>query len=157
MNGLFQAAVRLQSFGDGPGWRSCFIGGIAVQRWGGPRVTVDLDPTLLTGFGDEDRFIAPLLAEFPKRIAEAAEFARRHRVLLLRTPDGVGIDVSLGALPFEESAVERATVFSFGPGVDIRTCSAEDLIVFKLFASRALDIRHAYGTGTFVRLSGDGG
>ena len=39
------------------------------------------------------------------------------------------------------SAIERASLFSFGPGRDVRTCSAEDLIVFKLFASRPLDRR----------------
>jgi Nucleotidyltransferase of unknown function (DUF6036) len=53
--------------------------------------------------------------------------------------------VSLGALPFEESVVSRAKPFSFGPGLDIRTCSAEDLVVLKLFASRPLDIRDAEG------------
>jgi len=67
------------------------------------------------------------------------------RVLLLRTFSGVGIDVSLGALAFEEGVVSRATPFSFGPGLDIRTCSAEDLVVLKLFASRPLDIRDAEG------------
>lgn len=35
--------------------------------------------------------------------------------------------------------------FEFGPGVKIRTCSAEDLVVLKLFASRPLDIRDAEG------------
>jgi hypothetical protein len=145
MNGLFAAARQLQDFCDGQGWRSCFIGGIAVQRWGEPRVTRDVDLTLLTGFGSEDDFILPLLDAYPARIEKAAEFARTYRTLLLSTPDGVGIDVSLGALPFEESAVSRATPFSFGPGLEVRTCSAEDLIIFKLFASRPLDIRDAEG------------
>lgn len=39
--------------------------------------------------------------------------------------------------------VGRASDFSFGPGLSIRTCSAEDLIVLKLFASRPLDIHDA--------------
>jgi hypothetical protein len=64
-------------------------------------------------------------------------------VLLLQTPEGVGVDVSLGALPFEECVVNRASSFTFGPGFDLRTCSAEDLIVLKLFASRAIDVRDA--------------
>jgi hypothetical protein len=142
---LFEAARQLQAFCDDQGWRSCFIGGIAVQRWGEPRVTRDVDLTLLAGFGSEDRFTIPLLAAYPARIEDASEFARRYRVLLLRTTSGVGIDVSLGALPFEESVVSRATPFSFGPGLEIRTCSAEDLVVLKLFASRPLDIRDAEG------------
>lgn len=142
---LFETARQLQFFCDQQGWQSCFIGGIAVQRWGEPRVTRDVDLTLLAGFGSEDRFIVPLLTAFPARIADAAEFARRHRVLLLMTASGVGIDVSLGALPFEESMIRRASPFTFGPGLDIRTCSAEDLVVLKLFASRPLDIRDAEG------------
>jgi hypothetical protein len=55
------------------------------------------------------------------------------------------VDVSLGALAFEESVVSRATGFSFSPDVEIRTCSAEDLIILKLFASRPLDIRDVEG------------
>lgn len=142
---LFETARQLQSFCDGQGWRSCFIGGIAVQRWGEPRVTRDVDLTLLAGFGGEAPIVDILLAAWPPRIADAREFALRHRVLLLGTPAGVGIDVSLVALPFEENVVSRATDFSFGPGLEIRTCSAEDLVVLKLFASRPLDIRDAEG------------
>jgi hypothetical protein len=39
--------------------------------------------------------------------------------------------------------VQRATQFEFVPGLSLRTCSAEDLIVRKLFAARAIDIRDA--------------
>jgi hypothetical protein len=84
-------------------------------------------------------------AAYPARIEDAREFAHRYRVLLLRTASGVGIDMSLGGLPFEESVVSRATPFSYGPALDVRTCSAEDLVVLKLFASRPLDIRDAEG------------
>lgn len=143
MNGLFETARELQSFCDRHGWRSCFIGGIAVQRWSEPRVTRDVDLVLMVGFGGEAVFVDALLANYPARMEDARDFALRHRVVLLKTPDGVGIDVSLGALPFEERLVSRATAFSFGPGLNIRTCSAEDLIVLKLFASRPQDIRDA--------------
>lgn len=145
MIGLFETARQLQDFCDGLAWRSCFIGGIAVQRWGEPRLTRDVDLTLLAGFGGEGDFIDRLLAAYHGRIEDAGAFARRHRVVLLQTAEGVGIDVSLGALPFEVSMIDRATIFSFGPGLDIRTCSAEDLIVLKLFASRPLDVRDAEG------------
>lgn len=142
---LFEAARQLQVFCDRQGWRSCFIGGIAVQRWGEPRVTLDVDLTLLTGFGSEDTFIDALLGVYPGRVDNAREFARRYRVLLLSAPGGIGMDISLGALAFEESVVSRATGFSFSPSVEIRTCSAEDLVVLKLFAARPLDIRDAEG------------
>jgi hypothetical protein len=143
MNPIFAAAARLQAFCDQHAWRSCLIGGVAVQRWAKPRVTRDVDVTVLTGFGNEETFITELLAAYASRRPDARQFALRNRVLLLSTEDGVGIDVSLGALPFEENLVNHASVFSFGSGLDLRTCSAEDLIVLKLFASRPLDIRDA--------------
>ena len=143
MNGLFTAAKELQDFCDRQAWRSCFIGGIAVQRWGEPRVTRDLDLTLLAGFGNEGHFADALLSAYEGRVEEAAAFARRNRVVLLRTSTGIGIDISLGALPFEERMIDRATTFSPAPGIQIRTCSGEDLIVMKLFASRPTDIRDA--------------
>jgi len=36
-----------------------------------------------------------------------------RRVLLLNSPEGTGIDVSLGALPFEENVKEPASLFRF--------------------------------------------
>jgi len=143
MNGLFQVAAELQRFCDAQGWRSCFIGGIAVQRWGEPRVTRDVDLTLLAGFGTESAYIDALLAHFPARLSDARDFALRHRILLLQSDSGVGIDISLAALPYETAIVERASEFEFEPGLAVRTCSAEDLIVMKLFSGRPLDLRDA--------------
>ena len=77
-------------------------------------------------------FVEALLAHYTPRIANAAEFALRSRVLLVKSPSGSGIDISLGALPFEDLVVERATPFEFAPGLEFRTCSAEDLMVMKL-------------------------
>ncbi|MBI4676326.1 MAG: nucleotidyl transferase AbiEii/AbiGii toxin family protein [Elusimicrobia bacterium] len=139
MKTLFQAALELQGFLQGKGWRFCFIGGLALQRWGEPRLTVDVDVSLLTGFGGEEGFIRPLLAAYPPRIPDAAGFALENRVLLLRSDDGVGFDVALAGLPFEEAVVGRSSAFEFLPGVGLVTCSAEDLIVLKAFAARPRD------------------
>ena len=49
---------------------------------GEPRETVDVDLTLLTGFGGEERFIRTLLQHFEARIENAADFALAQRVLL---------------------------------------------------------------------------
>lgn len=120
-------------------WRFCFIGGVALQRWGEPRLTVDVDLTLLTGFGGEAAFVDVLLQHFPGRLPDARAFALEHRVLLLRSASGVGLDIALGGLPFEVSAVDRATAFTFPHGIVLHTCSAEDLLVMKAFAGRGQD------------------
>lgn len=139
MNPLLAAAVEVQTFCRAQGWRFCFIGGLAVQRWGEPRLTQDADLTIITGFGNEEPFVETILGHFPGRLADAREFALRHRVVLARAAGGVPVDISLGAMPFEEHAVNRASDFAIGPGVVIFTCSAEDLIVFKAFAGREKD------------------
>ena len=136
---VIRAAVELQSVCEAQRWRFCFIGGLALQHWGEPRETVDVDLTLLTGFGGEQPFIEILLSRFEARIENAAQFALTRRVLLLRAKSGVGLDIALGGLPFEESAVARASVLAFPGDALIRTCSAEDLIVMKAFAARPRD------------------
>jgi hypothetical protein len=139
VNALFAAAAELQAFCAGRGWRSCVIGGLAVQRWGEPRQTRDVGLTLLTGLGGQERFVDPLLASYSARIPEARQFALERRVLLMQTASRVPLDVSLGGLPYEARVVERAAPFEVEPRVTLITCSAEDLVVLKTFAGRAQD------------------
>ena len=139
MNPLFAAALELQQFLEARDWRFCFIGGLAVQRWGEPRLTLDVDCTLLTGFGQEERYVDALLAAFVGRVDHPRAFALAHRVLLLYGPARVPLDIALGAMPFEERCIERASAFDIGDRQSLITCSAEDLIVFKAFAGRDRD------------------
>jgi hypothetical protein len=115
MNALLQAAAQLQRFCDLKKWSMCFIGGLAVQRWGEPRLTKDADVTLLTGFGNETAFIDPLLAAYDARIANAKRFALSNRVLLLESKSGVPLDIAMGAMPFEENSIHRASLISSSP------------------------------------------
>jgi len=121
------------------GWQFCFIGGVANFRWGTPRLTDDLDLTLLTGFGAEAAYTKALLSEFESRITDAAGFAALNRVVLVRTDDGFSVDIALGAMPFEENSIDRSSNAELVTGATLRTCSAEDLIVHKAFAGRPQD------------------
>jgi hypothetical protein len=136
---ILEAALELQAFCLARRWRFCFIGGIVVARWGEPRTTADADLTLLTGFGGEETFVDALLATFRPRVEGARQLALSRRVLLIEAANTVGLDVSLGGLPFEERLVERSSDFALGSGLFLRTCSAEDLIVLKAFAGREID------------------
>lgn len=139
MNPIFIAAAEVQQLWRAQSWRACFIGGLAVLRWGEPRLTRDVDLTIVTGLGGEGEVIDALLTAFPARVEGAREFALRHRVVLLRAGNGVPLDVALGALPFEERMAARATGYVVGDGAALVTCSAEDLVVQKVFAGRARD------------------
>ena len=139
MNPIFSAALEVQAFCRERDWKFCFIGAVAVQRWGEPRLTQDVDLTVITGFGSEVPYVDALLGRFRGRRSDAREFALRNRVLLLQTDAGVPIDIAMGAMPFEERAVDRASAFRIQDAVTLTTCSAEDLVVFKAFAGREKD------------------
>ena len=136
---LLRAAQAVQQVCKKQKWGFCFIGGIAVQRWGDPRQTRAVDVTLLTGLGGEERFIDPILARCRPRFPEARGFALEHRVLLVEAAHGIPLDIALGGLPYEARVVERSTPFAVEPAVTFMTCSAEDLVVLKAFAGRAQD------------------
>ncbi len=139
MNSLFLTAGSLQRFMLDQQWRFCFIGGIALQRWGEPRLTVDIDVSLLAGLAGEERYIEALCRRYETRIPDARQFAVENRVLLLQSEEGIPLDIMLAAFPFEQLVIERATDFEFLPKVVLRTCSAEDLVIMKAFADRARD------------------
>ena len=139
MTRLVRLAAELQALLDLKSWKNCLIGGLVLQRWGEPRLTKDVDMTVLTGFGGEEKVVDLLLARFAGRRPDTREFALQNRVLLIQSADGIGMDVALGALPFEERVMDRASVFGFMPDCQLRTCSAEDFVVMKTFANRERD------------------
>ena len=139
MNPIFAAALEVQTFCRARRWKFCFIGALAVQRWGEPRLTLDVDLTVVTTFGAEEPYVTAFLNYFDGRIVDAREFALQNRVVLLQSSSGVPIDVALGAMPFEQRAADRATDFAVQEGVALTTCSAEDLVILKAFAGREKD------------------
>lgn len=140
MTPLFDAARELIHFLDSARFISCLIGGLAVERWGEPRLTLDVDATVLAEYGTEVQVIDAVLGRFAARRPDAREFALAHRVLVVRASNGVDLDLSLAAFEFEREVLNRATPYEFEPGVGLLTCSAEDLIVYKAVAGRPRDI-----------------
>jgi hypothetical protein len=138
MGTVLEAAFEIQRFLLQAGERFCLIGAVALQRWGEPRATRDVDLTLLCPFGAEPAALDRLLGRFAARIPDARDFGLKNRVVLLKSSGGIGIDVSLGGLPFEERCVERSSDWPVAGGM-LRTCSAEDLVVLKAFAARPRD------------------
>lgn len=134
-----RTAVEVQKLLDKRRRKYCFIGGIAVQKWGEPRFTRHVDLALLRGLGKEELFIDSLLESFSPRIPNARTFAIENRVVLLRTAEDIHLDISCAGFPFEESAIRRAKKVQVIPGIRLRLCTAEDLIVYKAFASRPQD------------------
>ena len=74
------------------------------------------------------------------RIENPVEFARRTRVFLLRhVQSAIDVDVILGGLPFEQTAVDHGQIYEVG-GISIRLPRVEDLLIMKAVAHRPQDL-----------------
>ena len=80
-----------------------------------------------------------MLERLAARVENPLEFASRTRVVLLKSTDGVGIDIVLSGLPYEAGVIERSSLWEIADDTTLRTCSAEDLLVMKAFAARDKD------------------
>ena len=122
------------------------IGGVAVIALGVPRLTIDIDATIAA-----ERLSLELLVnalerqDIAPRIPDAIGFARERQVLLAaHRPSGTPIDISLAWLPFEKDALAARTRCDFA-GIGIHIARAEDLLIYKMIASRPKDVEDAEG------------
>jgi len=117
------------------------IGGIAVSLLTEPRATQDIDVTIWP----EDVSTSALLTTADSvglisRIDNPLEFATQARILLLKHRDtGVGIDLALGALPFEKEMIDNSEIIMVG-SLRLRIASPEDLIISKAVPMRPADL-----------------
>jgi len=100
---------------------------------------MDVDGVLLAGFGDEELFAETLTNDYQSRVENPIPFAIQNRIVLLESRNGVGIDLSLGGLPFEERMIGRSSDWDVPDHGIVKTCSAEDLVVLKTLAARPQD------------------
>lgn len=122
------------------------VGGVATGLLGAPRVTQDIDAVIWLE-NERWRTFLEKGAEygFAARISDALTFAQRSRVFLLEHADyKVGVDISCGALPFEQEMIERSQTIGAG-GLKVKVPTVEDLIVMKLVALRPKDIADIEG------------
>ena len=120
------------------------IGGQAVLVHGRPRLTQDVDITL-----GVDTDALPAVLAVCRRLmlrplpGDPRRFAREHRVLPAQDArSGLRVDFIFSNTPYERQAMARASVVRMA-GYPVRFASAEDLILHKLFAGRAIDLEDA--------------
>ncbi len=121
--------------------RGVIIGGVAVSVLGSPRLTADVDLVVLLSISRLPELMSIASdAGLAPRIENAEQFARRNRVLLLtHAATGVAVDISLGALPFEEELVARSQLYQIGD-LSLRLPTPEDLVILKAVAHRPKDL-----------------
>lgn len=138
MNQLFAAAVGVQQFCSARGWRNCYIGGLAVQRWGEPRQTSDGDLTLFTGFDRTKNTSTPscksILHDAQTRASSrwkdvSCSFRMLRELHSISRSPGCPSKSNVGSI----NSLELKS------GDSLVTCSAEDLVIHKVFAGRGID------------------
>lgn len=136
---LWQAAAEIAQFLEEHEIGYVILRGLAVQHWGEPRTTHDIDVTVMVPQERLEQFIHEVLQRFRPRLPDARDFALHHRILLVESSGGVPIDISLSIPGYEEETLRRAVRVSFPEGISLRLISAEDLIIHKSVAGRARD------------------
>jgi predicted nucleotidyltransferase len=137
---IFDAAVEICKFLEDNHIPYAVLGGLALQHWGEPRTTQDVDIVVLASSDQEDDLLQAILQRFQPRMADALSFAKQYRVLLVRTSSDVAVDIALGIPGYEEEALRRAGKVSFNGLPQVSILSAEDLIIHKCVAGRPRDI-----------------
>ncbi len=117
------------------------IGAVAASLRGQARATEDVDVSVVLDEGALERFLELARAEgFRPRRPDAIAFAKRSAVLLLEhEPTRVGVDVTIGRLPFEREAVARAQDMVI-QNLHVPVATAEDLVIMKAVAHRPHDL-----------------
>lgn len=117
------------------------IGGVAISLMARPRLTADLDAVI----GDILDRLPEVVLEltrlgFAARVPDPVAFAATNLVLLVRSPSGVPVDLSIGLTGFEQVALSRALTLRLATGSLVRVCRPVDLAVMKALADRSKDM-----------------
>jgi len=119
------------------------FGAQAVVALGAPRVTADVDVTVVAGHVTTETLLVRLGTHFDTRVPDPVAFATRTRVLpLAHRATAMPLDLVLAASPLEEEFAQRAVALDLG-GVVAPVATAEDLIVMKILAARPKDLEDA--------------
>ena len=122
------------------------FGAQAVQVWGVPRLSVDVDVTVRLGSLTVKELVSALEpAGFFLRVADDDDFVARTRVLpFVHRPSRIPVDVVLAGPGPEDEFLDRARTIEVG-GVAVPVISPEDLVVTKLLAGRPKDLEDVRG------------
>jgi hypothetical protein len=144
MNRQIRAALAMHNFlSENLKLNYAVIGGIALQFWGEPRFTHDLDITVEDRL-DLKKLVKATTDAFGSRVSDPYRFAKDTRMLLLKVED-VDVDIALALRGYEESLFDRSQPYEVDPGKHIYICSAEDLIIHKALAGRPQDLADIEG------------
>jgi hypothetical protein len=130
--------VELVSAFERAGIDYMVVGGVAVQVWGQPRFTNDVDIAVAVDPRDPDQLVEALKPMIGKMRPDAPEFVRETGILPFTHVSGLDVDLGVSENPYLLNAIARAVEVDVN-GKPVKFCTAEDLILHKLIADRDQD------------------
>jgi hypothetical protein len=114
------------------------FGGIANAIYGNPRQTFDIDIKFTLNTEDD-------IPKFLEELSKEGKIVPENPVIFMSETNvipvdvhGVRVDLVRADLPFEREAIRRGRLMNF-QGVNVRVCTAEDLIIQKAVSVRDKD------------------
>lgn len=119
------------------------FGAQAVIAFGVPRLSADVDVTLLLPENAKESFVAAMNGEgFDLRVRDP-DFVSRTRVFpFIHLSTAMPVDIVLAASGLEDEFLRRARPVEI-EGVSVPTIDCEDLIITKILAGRPKDLEDA--------------
>ncbi|HOT90254.1 MAG TPA: hypothetical protein PLJ78_00975 [Anaerolineae bacterium] len=145
MENLLRSLQALQQRLNDADIPSIVIGGVAVAVWGEPRLTRDVDVKVLLERDDADRLLSVLASDYTSLLADPRQALRQQAMVFVQDTLGTRLDVLLADTPYDVLAIQRGRDLEVQPGVTIRVCSPEDLVIYKLISTRLRDHEDAQG------------
>lgn len=127
-------------------WGRWYVfGAQAVNAYGVPRLSADVDVTLQLVPDEPERFVSDMeAAGFAVRVDDP-DFVRRTRVMpFVHLATAMPLDVVLAGSGLEDEFLDRARELDVG-GTTVPVIDPEDLIIAKILAGRPKDIEDARG------------
>ncbi len=139
MENPFQSIQAIQTLLHNNGILTIVIGGIAVSVWGEPRLTRDIDMKIHANRGDTDRLLDLLSSDYTSLLTDPRQALRKQAMLFLQDRSGTRLDLLLADTPYDVIAIQRGRQVEVQPGLSLRMCTPEDLILYKLISTRQRD------------------
>jgi hypothetical protein len=134
------ALVAFARFAKQLGVRWYVFGAQAVNLYGFPRATADLDVTVALGSLDPSDVVAKLRkAKFTPRFEDEAFIAATRVIPVVHDASASPIDIVLAGPGLEEQFLDEVVFHSIGR-IKVPVLSLENLIVTKLLAGRPKDL-----------------
>jgi hypothetical protein len=97
------------------------------------------------GREDAEQLLAALASDYVSLLPDARKALRQQAMAFVQDSAGTRLVLLLADTPYDALAIQRGCDIELQPGVTIRVCSPEDLVIYKLISTRLRDHEDAQG------------